>query len=257
MFSDNLLKEFLDEKVAQYQRPEFIINDPLQIPHRFEKKEDIEIAGFFAAILAWGNRKSIIQNAEKILQRMGNSPFDFIMNSKSFNLTKGIEFKHRTFNETDLQYFFTSLQNIYLNHGGLESVFRIQAQDHSLQQGISYFKSVFFELPHQKRTEKHIADPMTGSAAKRLNMMLRWFVRKDVPGVDLGIWNGSFHPKQLSCPLDIHTGNVARQLGLLKRTQNDSKSVAELDQSLRSMDANDPVKYDFALFGIGVNNDLK
>lgn len=253
---DPILREFLDQKVLEYQRPEFLTADPLQIPHRYEQREDQEISGFLTATISWGNRKSILTNARLLMDRMGASPYDFVMSASSEQRATLIPFVHRTFNETDLNYFLAALRNIYENHGGMLSVFSEKAESTTLQPAISHFKQVFFELPHETRTEKHVSDPTKGSAAKRLNMMLRWFVRKDVPGVDLGIWNGILHPRQLSCPLDVHSGNMARKLGLLHRQQNDGKAVIELDYALRELDSEDPVKYDFALFGIGANGDL-
>lgn len=244
-------KEFLDEKVRQYNTLEFIDSDPIQIPHRYSQKEDIEIAGFLAATIAWGNRKMIIQNADKMMQLMGNSPFDFVMSFSDDDLDKMQGFVHRTFNSDDLQFFMKALRNIYQQHGGLEKVFAQHQTSTSMQEAISAFKKVFFEIDHLPRTMKHISDPMKNSAAKRLNMMLRWFVRRDPQGVDLGIWT-TIPAAILSCPLDVHSGNVARKLGLLTRKQNDAKALKELDDALRSMDHNDPVKYDFALFGLGV-----
>ena len=256
MVIDAILKEFLDEKVYEYQRPEFIESDPLQIPHMFEKVEDQEISGFLTATISWGNRKSILNNGRKLMERMGSSPFDFVMSSRTEQIDSLFPFVHRTFNEEDLRYFIMALKHIYTIHNGMSSVFLEKSEPLTLQPAITYFKSVFFELPHPQRSEKHVSDPSMGSAAKRLNMMLRWFVRKDVPGVDLGIWNHLLHTRQLSCPLDVHTGNIARKLGLLKRKQNDAKALLELDYSLRALDPNDPVKYDFALFGIGVSKIL-
>lgn len=250
---DPILREFLDQKVFEYQRPEFLTTDPLQIPHRYEQREDQEISGFLTATISWGNRKSILTNARLLMDRMGASPYDFVMSASQEQRASLTPFVHRTFNETDLNYFFAALRNIYANHGGMLSVFSIKAEQTSLQPAINHFKKVFFELPHETRTEKHVSDPAKGSAAKRLNMMLRWFVRKDVPGVDLGIWHEVLHPRQLSCPLDVHSGNVARKLGLLHRLQNDGKALIELDASLRILDSEDPVKYDFALFGIGIS----
>ncbi|THV57951.1 TIGR02757 family protein [Flagellimonas alvinocaridis] len=245
------LKDFLDEKVVEYNHPKFLESDPLQIPHRFQKKEDIEISAFLTATIAWGNRKSIINNASKLMELLGNTPHDFVMNHSADDLAMLSHFVHRTFNGEDLGYFVTSLKNIYKAQGGLESVFaRNQGQD-SLQLAISDFKKVFFELPHPRRTTKHISDPMKGSAAKRINMFLRWMVRDNNTGVDFGLWK-QLRPSQLSCPLDVHSGNVARKLKLLKRKQNDAKALAELDKNLRKLDALDPVKYDFALFGLGV-----
>ena len=245
------LKEFLDEKVVLYNKPDFITSDPIQIPHLFSRKEDIEIAGFLAATIAWGNRKMIIANAKKMINLMGDSPYDFVMSHKEHHLEPLDSFVHRTFNGTDFTTFIKALQHIYTNHGGLEAVFAMHAKKDSLQPAISQFKKVFFEIPHQGRTQKHVSDPLSGSAAKRINMYLRWMVRNDNTGVDLGIWK-SIPASALSCPLDVHSGSVARKLGLLTRKQNDAKALAELDAQLRIMDAADPVKYDFALFGLGV-----
>jgi len=245
------LKEFLDEKVSLYNNPNFIESDPIQIPHQFSLKEDMEIAGFLTATIAWGNRKMIINNAKRMMDLMGDSPFDFVMNHKDYHLEKLEPFVHRTFNSDDFKTFMIALQHIYKIHGGLENVFAKHQQSETMQPAIATFKKVFFEISHQQRSTKHISDPMQGSAAKRINMFLRWMVRKDNKGVDLGIWK-SISPAALSCPLDVHSGNVARKLGLLSRKQNDSKALAELDNSLREFDPNDPVKYDFALFGLGV-----
>jgi uncharacterized protein (TIGR02757 family) len=243
------LKEFLDEKVELYNNPNFIESDPIQIPHLYSVKEDIEIAGFLSATIAWGNRKMIITNAKKMVDLMGNSPYDFVMNHSHSQLESLENFVHRTFNGQDFATFVKGLQHIYQNHNGLEAVF--SKQNLTMQHTISDFKKLFFEIPHENRTEKHISDPINGSAAKRINMYLRWIVRNDNKGVDFGIWK-SISPAALSCPLDVHSGNVARKLGLLHRTQNDAKALAELDAKLRILDPNDPVKYDFALFGLGV-----
>lgn len=245
------LKEFLDEKVDLYNHPNFIDSDPIQIPHLYTLKEDIEIAGFLAATIAWGNRKMIINNAKRMMDLMGNSPYDFVMSHTGNDLQRLETFVHRTFNGQDFIGFIKSLQNIYLNHGGLESIFTLHQEKDSMQNAISKFKTIFFEIEHLNRTEKHISDPNKNSSSKRLNMWLRWNCRQDNKGVDLGIWK-SISPSQLSCPLDVHSGNVARKLGLLTRKQNDAKALAELDQNLRALDPNDPVKYDFALFGLGV-----
>ena len=242
-------KDFLDEKVELYNNPNFIESDPIQIPHYYSLKEDIEIAGFLAATIAWGNRKMIINNAHKMMQLMGNSPYDFVMSHSDEQLAALSLFVHRTFNGQDFATFVKGMQHIYQNHNGLEAVFT--KKNPTMQHTISDFKKLFFEIPHENRTEKHISDPLHGSAAKRINMYLRWMVRKDTKGVDFGIWK-NIDAAQLSCPLDVHSGNVARKLGLLHRTQNDAKAVLELDTQLRILDANDPVKYDFALFGLGV-----
>ena len=245
------LKEFLDSKVTQYNNPKFIESDPIQVPHKFSLKEDIEIAGFLTATIAWGNRKSIINNANKLMYLLDNSPFDFVANHEETDLEKLKPFVHRTFNGNDCIQFIKSLQNIYKNHGGLEAVFVQYAEKKSLQKSISNFKNTFFEIEHLRRTQKHVSDPLKNSAAKRINMFLRWMVRNDNAGVDFGIWK-NLSPSQLSCPLDVHSGNVARKLELLKRKQNDAKALLELDTSLRKLDLIDPVKYDFALFGLGV-----
>ncbi|CAN0601879.1 unnamed protein product, partial [Ectocarpus sp. 12 AP-2014] len=218
-----------------YNHPSFLESDPIQIPHQFKKKEDVEISAFLTATIAWGNRKSIINNAHRLMEAMDNSPHDFVMNHLGTDLEKLTNFVHRTFNGTDVQYFMKSLH---------------QAKE-SLQPTISKFKEVFFELPHETRTTKHVSDPLKGSAAKRINMFLRWMVRDASTGVDFGLWNG-IPAAKLSCPLDVHSGNVARKLKLLKRKQNDGKALAELDIALRKLDPKDPVKYDFALFGLGV-----
>ena len=245
------LKDFLDEKVIKYNNPQFIESDPVSIPHLFQNKEDIEISGFLSATIAWGNRKMIVKNSHKLIEMMGNSPYDFIMSYEEHHLERFDGFVHRTFNQVDLVYFIRALRHIYKNRGGLESVFSGYVTEFSTQQAIHEFKKEFFSLPHPARTVKHVSDPAMGSAAKRINMYLRWMVRNDKSGVDLGIWK-SVSSHQLSCPLDVHSGNVARKLGLLTRSQNDAKAVTELDLNLRMMDKNDPVKYDFALFGLGV-----
>ncbi|CAM4135760.1 TIGR02757 family protein [Gillisia limnaea] len=251
MLKNSELKSFLDFKVEQYNTPEFIASDPVQIPHLFSRKEDIEIAGFLTATIAWGNRKSILKNATTLMELMDNSPYDFVMNHRDKDLDLLENFVHRTFNGGDLQYCVQSLKNIYSQHYGLEGVFTKYADMDSLQGSIHQFKKVFFELPHLSRTEKHVSDPMKNSAAKRINMYLRWMIRSDAANVDFGIWN-QLNAAQLSCPLDVHSGNTARKLGLLNRKQNDAKALAELDKNLRKLDPKDPVKYDYALFGLGV-----
>jgi uncharacterized protein (TIGR02757 family) len=245
------LKEFLDTKVEEYNHPRFIDSDPIQIPHQFSKKEDIEIAGFLTATIAWGNRKSIINNAYKMMQLLEQSPYDFVINHKESDLEKLNNFVHRTFNGDDFIQFIKSLKHIYNNHDGLEAIFTTTNKEQSLQHNIHKFKTHFFEIDHLGRTQKHVSDPLKNSAAKRINMYLRWMIRQDQNGVDFGIWK-TISPSLLSCPLDVHSGNVARKLGLLIRKQNDGKALAELDTALRNMDPNDPLKYDFALFGLGV-----
>lgn len=245
------LQSFLDEKAAYYNQPVFIETDPLQIPHQFSVKEDIEIAGLLSATIAWGNRKMIIQNAQRMMELMGNSPYDFVLSHQEKDLKPLESFVHRTFNGVDFISFIKGLHHIYRNCGGLETVFAQHVQDNNLHHSIHHFKQRLFEVPHASRSHKHVADPLAGSAAKRLHLFLRWMVRNDHKGVDLGIWK-SIPSSSLSCPLDVHSGKVARKLGLLTRSQNDFKAVQELDVNLRKLDPIDPVKYDFALFGLGV-----
>lgn len=245
------LKEFLEEKVSLYNKPNFIECDPILIPHQFSLKEDIEIAAFLAATIAWGNRKIIITNAQKLMDIMGNSPYDFVMSYANSDLEKLENFVHRTFNSIDVTTFVKGLNHIYTNHNGLEAVFSKNQEPLTMQKSISEFKKTFFEINHQSRTQKHISDPLNNSAAKRINMFLRWMVRNDNNGVDFGLWK-TISTASLSCPLDVHSGNVARKLGLLTRKQNDGKALLELDNNLRELDNIDPVKYDFALFGLGV-----
>jgi uncharacterized protein (TIGR02757 family) len=245
------LKEFLDQRVDCYNRPGFIGLDPISIPHRFTVKEDIEIAGFLAATIAWGNRVAILRSAERMMEIMGNAPYDFVINHRDEDLRGIGGCIHRTFNAEDFIYFIEALKYIYLEKGGMEAVFTRHQSGDSLQTAIHEFGKSFFELPHNARTRRHLSDPFKGSAAKRINMFLRWMVRRDDRGVDFGLWR-TISPAVLSCPLDVHSGNVARKLGLLTRKQSDAKAVAELDSRLREMDPADPVKYDFALFGLGV-----
>lgn len=245
------LKEFLDYKASQYEHPRFIETDPISVPHSFTRKEDIEISGFLTATIAWGNRKSILSSAVKMMELMDNAPYDFIINHSESDLLALEKFVHRTFSGEDLKFFVSALGGLYRNKGGLESFFKNQRKTDNLQVAISVLKQELFDRPHPLRTRKHLADPEKGSAAKRINMFLRWMVRPNTNGVDFGLWN-TISPAILSCPLDVHSGKVARKLGLLHRKQNDSKAVLELDSSLRKMDPNDPVKYDFALFGLGV-----
>lgn len=252
----NDIKDFLDQKVHQYNRPEFIETDPIQIPKQFSLKEDMEIAGFLSAVIAWGNRKSIIVNSLKMMNLMGNSPYDFVMSHTEKDLERLQNFVHRTFNGQDLEQFVISLKNIYKNYGGLENAFFQSMEEENMQLAISNFKTLFFSELRYNRTQKHLPDPRKGSVAKRINMFLRWMVRNDNAGVDLGIWK-SISPSVLSCPLDVHSGNVARELGLITRPKNDLHALAELDSHLRRFDPKDPAKYDFALFGIGVFNDLE
>lgn len=240
------LKDFLDFKAEQYENPAFLEYDPIQIPHKFSQKEDIEIIGFLVATIAWGNRKSIISNGNKICEIMGNSPYDFIMNYKK---NSQVKFVHRTFNSSDLEFFFHALHTIYKT-GNLELAFCGNFHDNSLKSYISNFRKLFLETSHLPRSEKHISNPNANSACKRLIMYLRWMVRDSKKGVDFGIWK-SISSSELYIPLDVHTGTIARKLGILKRTQNVWKTNEELIELLRKFDPIDPAKYDFALFGLG------
>jgi uncharacterized protein (TIGR02757 family) len=256
VFSDKMeLKAYLDQLAEKYNRPAFIDSDPISIPHLFSKKEDIEIAGFFAAILAWGQRKTILQKMRELLERMDRAPYDFVLNHREKDLIRMEGFVHRTFNDTDLLYFLHFFQNLYRQGGGLEKAFfpqpdnREDAVFHALigfrQQFVS---SEFFP----SRTGKHISSPGQGSACKRLNMFFRWMVRKDAAGVDFGIWN-SISPSRLICPCDVHVERQARMLGLVSRPKPDWGMAVELTENLKLFDAEDPVRYDFALFGSGIN----
>lgn len=246
------LKQFLDEEVERYERPNFIENDPIRIPHSFSRKEDIEISGFLTATISWGNRKSIITNATKLMELMDDAPFEFVQEHTTRDLKRFDGFVHRTFNAEDIKFFISSLKNIYKHHQGMESAFLHAFDGKEVQSALNGFREIFFSIKHPQRTEKHVSNPLTGSSAKRLNMYLRWMVRSNEKGVDFGIWK-HIPTSVLMMPLDVHTGNVSRELSLLKRPQNDWRALEELMKSLRGFDAHDPVKYDYALFGIGVN----
>ena len=249
------LKGFLNEKADVYNNSEFIQDDPIQIPHRFSLKQDIEIAGFLAATISWGNRKAIIKSADKILDIMGNSPYDFVMNYSENDL-KFIEGKsiHRTFNGEDFTYFITQFNRIYRENDSLENLFLIKDSETNFYHAIERFRFGFLQA-EKHRSHKHVSSPYKNSSSKRIIMFLRWMVRNDQHGVDFGIWN-NIDPKNLSIPLDVHTGNISRKLGLISRTQNDWKTVLELDEIIRKFDPKDPAKYDFALFGLGVTKEL-
>ncbi|MGB0402615.1 MAG: TIGR02757 family protein [Salibacteraceae bacterium] len=252
MLSQSELKDFLDSKSNQFNHPDFITDDPIQIPHQFSKKEDIEISGFLAATIAWGQRKTIINNANKIMDIMGHEPHSFVLNAGLKEVLELEKFKHRTFNGIDLQFFIGSLRNMYLFHNGLEGAFSGQKNAFN---AINQFRNIMLSVDHEKRSEKHVSSPKKGSASKRINMFLRWMTRKDQAGVDFGIWN-VLPMSELMIPLDVHTGNMARKLNLIQRKQNDWKALEELMSVLRKLDPKDPAKYDFALFGLGVNEDF-
>jgi uncharacterized protein (TIGR02757 family) len=278
------LKNFLDAKVEQYNQPNFIVNDPVCIPHLFEKKQDIEISGFFAAVLAWGQRKTIINKCRELLDRMDNAPHDFVLHHSDDDLKRLLNFKHRTFNDTDLLYFISFFKQHYQNFNSLEQAFIPQQDIYSteylevssteqsvevssevcyiadlhftIEQALNHFRAYFFSLedfPH--RTRKHISSPQQKSTCKRLNMFLRWMVRADDKGVDFGIWN-TLKSKDLVCPCDVHVDRVGRLLGLINRKQTDWLTAVELTTHLKEFDALDPVKYDFALFGLGVEKEF-
>jgi len=249
------LKDFLDHKVEVYNQPDFIESDPISIPHQFSRQQDIEITGFIAAVLAWGQRKTIINKCNELFALMDNAPYDFIVNHQESDLKRFLNFKHRTFNPTDTLYFIHFFQNYYQKHETLEAAFLkgggLNEEDFIKRSLIEFHQLFFKDESAPQRTRKHIATPERNSACKRINMFLRWMVRKDDNGVDFGIWK-QISPSVLICPCDVHVERVARHLGLMQRTKADWKAAEELTQALRNFDPEDPVKYDFALFGLGV-----
>ncbi len=246
------LKELLERKYNQYNNISFIETDPVSIPHKFSRKEDIEISGFLVSVISWGNRIAILKSANLMMDLMDSEPYNFIMGASEKEFKRFENFVYRTFNSDDMLFFIYSMRNVYKNRGGLEKIFEDSFnKSGNVRDAISSVRFVLLETEHLKRTEKHIANPVKGSAAKRINMFLRWMVRKDNNGVDFGLWK-KIPVSSLMCPLDVHSGNVARKLGLLKRKQTDWKAVEELTDNLRKFDSEDPVKYDFALFGMGV-----
>jgi len=246
------LKEFLDQKVTRYNQPGFIEHDPISIPHRFKKKQDIEIAGLFAAVLAWGQRVTIIRKCRELMEMMGNAPHQFILGHQENDLKPFVDFKHRTFNGTDTLYFIEFLKWFYQQHNSLEKAFQMPAGEETVEKGLISFQKLFFSLDHAPhRTTKHISSPERKSTCKRLVMYLRWMVRQDQNGVDFGLWK-TIKPSQLVCPCDLHVDRVARKLKLIKRKQTDWQTALELTGHLRKLDPLDPVKYDFALFGLGI-----
>ena len=246
------LKEFLDLKSAQYNQRSFIENDPVSIPHLFKKKQDIEIAGLFAAVLAWGQRKTIIRKCQELMNRMDNDPHNFIKHHQENDLKRFKDFKHRTYNETDALYFIEALKWLYSQHQSLEEVFRVSPDDSTIENGMIKFHQLFFSLDnHPHRTKKHLPTPERKSTCKRISMYLRWMVRQDNNGVDFGLWK-KISPSQLICPCDLHVDRVARNLKLIKRKQTDWQTALQLTENLKKFDPKDPVKYDFALFGLGI-----
>jgi uncharacterized protein (TIGR02757 family) len=251
------LREFLERKVREYNRREFIAADPVSVPHLFSRKEDREIAGFLAATIAWGQRPTIVKNGMRLMELMSHAPYEFVMNAGPKDYKQLSGFVHRTFNSADLVTFLRCIKNLYAKHDGMEAAFaQALKKEVRMMDAIAAFRKTFFSVRHETRTEKHVSDPSRGSSAKRINMFLRWMVRKDAGGVDFGIWK-EIPTASLMIPLDVHVGNVARGLGLLHRRQDDRRAVEELTEQLRKFDPVDPVKYDFALFGIGINSTLK
>ncbi|HAA15584.1 MAG TPA: TIGR02757 family protein [Cytophagales bacterium] len=253
------LKAFFDEKVLAYNQPGFIPSDPISIPHRFSRIQDIEISGFIAATLAWGQRVTIINKCNELLERMDRAPYDFVLNHTEADLKRLVDFKHRTFNTTDTLYFMEFFRWFYQQYDSLEDGFLVGTSREApeMEKGIAGFNRMFFSLPEAPdRTKKHVATPERKSACKRINMFLRWMVRQDTTGVDFGLWK-VIQPRHLVCPCDIHVGRVARRFGLITRQQNDWRTAMELTENLRLLDSDDPVKYDFALFGLGVFEKLQ
>lgn len=249
-------RELLDELVDRFNREEFIAEDPISIPHRFTRREDIEIAGFLASVIAWGNRKAIVKSASRMMEYLDNAPYDFVMNASESDKEHLLSYVHRTFNGGDLYYFVESLSNIYQNHGGIGEFFTESYQwSEDMRVVISQFWHLFFSLPHPDRVRKHLSSIDKGAACKRINMYLRWMVRQDDRGVDFGLWD-KIPSSALYLPLDIHSGNVARELGLLERKQSDWRAVEQVTASLRLLDESDPTRYDYALFGAGINKAL-
>ncbi|WP_313188584.1 TIGR02757 family protein [Sphingobacterium siyangense] len=253
------LKDFLDKKVDEYNQPGFIPNDPISIPHQFSAKQDIEIMGFLASIMAWGQRKTIINKCNELVARMDGSPYDYIINHQEQDLKTLLGFKHRTFNDTDILYFVSFFKHHYQHFESLEDAFLVGQENREevdLEMALNSFKTYFFSLPdYPVRTRKHISSPAQKSTVKRINMFLRWMVRKDTKGVDFGIWQ-RLSPKDLICPCDVHVERVARKFGLITLDKVNWKTAQELTANLRLLDPLDPVKYDFALFGLGVEGEM-
>jgi uncharacterized protein (TIGR02757 family) len=256
MRSTKLVHELLERKYKEYNKSDFIKDDPISLPHRFSKLQDIEIIGFWVAMLAWGNRKSIIQSGQKLIERMDGAPHDFILHHQDADLKRMLDFKHRTFNTTDTLYFIEFLKQHYLQHDSLEIAFKVAPKATTIEQSLINFHDYFFSLEDApERTRKHIATPLRSSTCKRLNMFLRWMVRKDKHGVDFGLWK-TIKSAQLLIPLDVHVDRTARKLGLISRKQTDWQTVLELTENLKQFDPKDPVKYDYSLFGISILDKL-
>ena len=249
------IKEYLEENFQRFNNPSFITHDPISIPRKYQKLQDIEIAGFWVAMLAWGQRKTIINKGLELMELMDNSPYDFVLNYSNTDLKRLLRFKHRTFNSTDTLYFIDFFKRFYQEHDSLEEAFVDPVQGFTgMENSLRTFHQLFFDCEHApERTRKHIATPARNSACKRINMFLRWMVRNDDAGVDFGVWK-KIHPRDLICPCDVHVQRTARRLGLVTRKQSDWKMALELTENLRQFDSEDPVKYDFALFGLSIVN---
>ncbi len=257
LFGHSELEELLERLYDRYNRPDFIATDPISVPHRFSGREDIEISGFLAATIAWGNRTGIVRSANRMIERMDNAPYDFTLNASDNELSALDDFVHRTFNGGDLIDFIRALRTMYRDHGGIGSFFeREYAQHGDLRPAISRFRTLFWSCEHRPRAEKHLSSIDKGAACKRLNMYLKWMVRSDDRGVDFGIWP-EIPASALFLPLDTHTASMGRALGLLRRRQNDWQAVEEITASLRAFDPADPVRFDFALFGAGIDGFLR
>jgi len=247
------LKQLLNDKTRLYNQPSFISGDPISVPHQFSAREDIEISGLFAAVLAWGNRTTIINNCNRLMQWMDDAPHEFILNHRDTDLKPFLQFVHRTFNATDLLYFISFLQYHYRQHPSLEDAFVPESsyEETNTEAALIHFHNYFFSIEHPERTKKHIATPARKSACKRINMYLRWMVRKDASGVDFGVWN-KIKPHQLVCPLDVHVARVSHRLKLLPNEQSNWQNAVLLTEQLKQLNPNDPAVYDYALFGLGM-----
>lgn len=256
--SPKALKLFLDQKANEYNQVRFIASDPVCVPHAFTKRQDIEIAGFFAATLAWGNRTTIIRSAQAIMDAMDGAPHDFLLHHTDHDLKRFLHLKHRTFNATDLLYFIHFLSHHYRQFDSLETAFCPAEPDGpvGMKERLIHFHRNFFSLEHPARTRKHVSTPERKSACKRLTMYLRWMVRRDAHGVDFGLWK-AIHPSELICPLDVHVGRVAERLGLIEQNKAQWQTAEELTARLRTFDPDDPVRYDFALFGLGAEERMR
>lgn len=249
------LKEMLDTLYDQYNRPDFIPEDPVSIPHLFTDKEDIEIAGFLTALISWGNRKGILKSADRLMALMDHAPSDFVRNAGLSDIARLDAFVHRTMNGTDIKGLIAGLKVLYSGNGGLRAALRPESDESDMFPAVQRLRNLLLPYLHL-RSHKHLANPDAGASAKRIHMFLRWMVRADARGIDFGLWS-DFSTRRLVLPLDIHTGTIAREIGILTRKQNDRRAVMEVTQALRLLDSVDPIRYDFALFGFGIDRRWK